>query len=468
MKKERPQQPQHASSTRRKFLSDLSLLTVGAAAGSLASPLEALAQAKSSKTGVVRVWGEPGPYGGVAVDAMNEWASKSAPGLKFQIETLSWDSVYVKLMTDLAARRPASCISVESPIAMQLMAQGLLEAVDDVVAKVGRNRMIKGAKWEYWGAWKGKQYVLPAHHQPHLLVVRMDVIRELGLGDPDTWDWNDLLKAAKTVSEKRKDLAGITLALGRNLCTDYHFAALLHAAGGRMFDVEKQYEVVFNSPATVETLEFVKELYAYMPKAAVSYSFLEVTDAIVTGKTAMAFYWGRPYGRAFEENKAVFQNLESFNHARHPKTGMRSNWNDFQGWCIPKANNPYIAEVKGALAYYQTSPQWLVRYCHSLMPNVGPVYQDVLDDKALYTHPFFETKRRTIETYYSTSMPHSSSTANELLKGVNPLAGIVHGRAILAETVQKVVLENMKAADAAKWGHAQLEQVRKEHIQLVL
>ena len=461
MKKEKP-------STRRKFLSDLSLLGVGAAAGSLAAPLEALAQAKSSKTGVVRVWGEPGPYGGVAVDAMNEWATKSAPGLKFQIESLSWDSVYVKLMTDLSARRPASCISVESPIAMQLMAQGLLEPVDDVVAKVGKNRMIKGAKWEYWGAWKGKQYVLPAHHQPHLLIVRMDVIKELGLGDPDTWDWNDLLKAAKAVTEKRKDLSGITLALGRNLCTDYHFAALLHAAGGRMFDVEKQYEVVFNSPATVETLEFVKELYACMPKAAVSYSFLEVTDAIVTGKTAMAFYWGRPYGRAFEENKAVFANLESFNHARHPKTGLRSNWNDFQGWCIPKANNPYIAEVKAALAYYQTSPQWLVRYCHSLMPNVGPVYQDVLDDKALYTHPFFETKRRTIETYYNTSMPHSSSTANEILKGVNPLAGIVHGRSILAETVQKVVLENMKTADAAKWGHAQLEQVRKEHIQLVL
>ena len=458
--------PQHT--TRRKFLTDLSVLGAGAAAGTIGASLPAWAQARSSKTGVVRVWGEPGPYAGVAVDAMNEWAGKLAPGLKFQIETLSWDSVYVKLMTDLAARRPANCISVESPIAMQLMAQGLLEPLDDVVEKVGRNRIVKGAKWEYWGAWRGKQYVLPAHHQPHLLVVRMDVVKELGLGDPEKWDWNDMLNAAKAVSEKRKDMAGITLALGRNLCTDYHFAALLHAAGGRMFDVEKQYEVVFNSPATVETLEYVKALYAYMPKAAVSYSFLEVTDAIVTGKTAMAFYWGRPYGRAAEENKAVFANLESFNHARHPKTGLRSNWNDFQGWCIPKANNPFIDEVKAALAYYQTSPQWLVRYCHSLMPNVGPTYQDVLDDPQLYTHPFFQTKRRTIEAYYNTSVPHSSSTANELLKGVNPLAGIVHGRSILAETVQKVVLENVKAADAAKWGHAQLEQVRKEHIQLVI
>jgi hypothetical protein len=71
-------------------------------------------------------------------------------------------------------------------------------------------------------------------------------------------------------------------------------------------------------------------------------------------------------------------------------------------------------------------------------------------------------------TYYETSLPYSSSTANEMLKGVNPLAGIVHGRSILAETVQKVIIDNMKPADAAKWGHGQLEQVRKEHINLVL
>ncbi|HYF06324.1 MAG TPA: hypothetical protein VD970_01790, partial [Acetobacteraceae bacterium] len=110
---------------------------LGAALATTALAAPAYAQTRER---VARVWGEPGPYGGVAVDAMNEWAAKSAPGLKFQIESLSWDSVYVKLMTDLSARRPANCISVESPIAMQLMAQGLLEPLDDVVAKVGKNR----------------------------------------------------------------------------------------------------------------------------------------------------------------------------------------------------------------------------------------------------------------------------------------------------------------------------------------
>jgi ABC-type glycerol-3-phosphate transport system substrate-binding protein len=293
----------NAGRSRRKFLEDVSILAGSAVAGTLVPALPAFAQAKSNASGTVRVWGEPGPYGGVAVDGMNEWASKFAPKLKFQIESLSWDSVYVKLMTDLAARRPANCISVESPIAMQLMAQGLLEPLDDVVKQVGRDRLIEGAKWEYWGAWKGKQYVLPAHHQPHLLLVRQDIVDELGLGDPDKWDWNDLLKAAQTITEKKKDMAGISIALGRNLCTDYHFAALLHAAGGRMFDASRQYEVVFDSPQTVEALEFVKALQPYMPKGAVGNGFLEVVDSVVTGKAAMAFYWGRPYGRAWTRTR---------------------------------------------------------------------------------------------------------------------------------------------------------------------
>jgi len=108
-----------------------------------------------------------------------------------------------------------------------------------------------------------------------------------------------------------------------------------------------------------------------------------------------------------------------------------------------------------------------VRYCHSLMPNVSPTYKDVLNDPALATHPFFQTKKETIMNYYVHSLAHSSSTGNEMLKGVNPLAGVVHGRSILAQTVQKVVVDNWKAADAAKWGARELEQVRKENLRLL-
>ena len=93
--------------------------------------------------------------------------------------------------------------------------------------------------------------------------------------------------------------------------------------------------------------------------------------------------------------------------------------------------------------------------------------EQILKDPRLTQHPFFQTKKETIMNYYVNSLAHSSSTGNEMLKGVNPLAGVVHGRSILAQTVQKVTVDNWKAADAAKWGARELEQVRKENLRLL-
>jgi ABC-type glycerol-3-phosphate transport system substrate-binding protein len=446
--------------TRRQFLG-----TASAAVAVAAAPGVARAQ---GKTGTVRVWGEPGPYGAVGAEAMNEWAQRNAPGLKFAIETIPWSDVYPKLMTDLAAGRPAHCVSVESPIAFQLMAEGLLEPVDDLVEKIGRARLIPGAKWEYWGAWKGKQYVIPAHHQSHLLVVRTDVLQDAGVTkNPAEWNWNDLLAAAKAIRAKTK-VFGMCFALGRTIATDYYLMSLLHSAGGRMFDAANRSQVVFDSPAAVETFEFVAELFPTMPPGAVGYTFLDVVDSMAKGQSGIVFYWGRVFGRAAEVDQSVFKTMEAYQHAAHPKTGKRLNWNDFQGWAIPKENNPYVAEVKAAVTHLMTSRDWQIKYAQSLVPNVSPVFQDVAQDPRLTQHPFFATKRRTIFEYYVEALKHASNSGNELLAGISPLAGIVHGRSILAQGVQQVIIDKKSPADAVKWTHAQLEAVRREHIRLVV
>ena len=446
---------------RRQFLA-------ATTAGTLTATLRPGRARAQGKSGTVRVWGEPGPYGGVAVDGMNEWAQKNAPGLKFAIETIPWSDVYPKLMTDLAAGRPAHCISVESPIAFQLMAEGLLEPVDDLVDKIGRNRLIPGMKWEYWGAWKGKQYVIPAHHQSHLLVVRTDVLKDAGVTkSPAEWNWADQLAAAKAIKARGK-VFGMSFALGRTIATDYYVISLLHSAGGRMFDAANKSEVVFDSPAAVETFEYILELFPTMPPGAVGYTFLDVVDSMAKGQAGMAFYWGRVFGRAAEVDQQVFATMEAYQHAAHPKTGKRLNWNDFQGWLIPKDNNPYIAEIKQALVHIQTSREWQIRYAQSLVPNVSPVFQDVAQDPRLTQHPFFQTKRRTIFEYYVEALKHASNSGNELLQGISPLAGIVHGRAIIAQGVQRMLIDKQPAKDAVKWTQQQLEQVRREHIRLVI
>ncbi len=108
-----------------------------------------------------------------------------------------------------------------------------------------------------------------------------------------------------------------------------------------------------------------------------------------------------------------------------------------------------------------------MKYCHSLMPNVAPTYKDIANSEELKNHPFYKSKPKTVDTYFKSSLANSSSTANELLQGVNPLAGYVHGRSILAQTVQKVVIDNQTPQQAAKWGARELEAIRRENVRLL-
>ena len=45
------------------------------------------------------------------------------------------------------------------------------------------------------------------------MIVRQDIIDELGLPDPDTWTWDDLLEAAKEI-QGATGMYGIAFALG--------------------------------------------------------------------------------------------------------------------------------------------------------------------------------------------------------------------------------------------------------------
>jgi ABC-type glycerol-3-phosphate transport system substrate-binding protein len=452
--------------TRAQHLRRRSLLA-GTAATTLATTLAAPAIAQGGQR-VARVWGEPGPYGGVFVQGMNEWATRNNANVRFEIEQIPWDGVTVKLTTDLAARRPPALISVESPIAYQLAAEGLLEPVDDVCRAINAEaRLAQGFTLASFGAWRGTQFAVPVHHQACLLVAQQDIVDELGLGNPATWNWDNFANAAKTIAEKKPGMAGYTMALGRNLCADYHITQFIWQAGGLTWDPSAGFRTSFSSDATVEAFDFIRRLFSYMPRSAVEFSFLQVVDQHVTGRTGMSAYWGRTMGRAAEEAKPIFDKMEYYLNPAHPRTGMRWSWTDINGWIIPRRDNPFIRETKEAVAYVSNSVDWMVKYSQSLMPNVGPVFKDVASAPAMLAHPFYQSKKRSIDTIFVDSVPHQCNTGYELKKGVNPLAGIAHGRSVWAQAVQRMLLNNESPRQAVDWGQRQFEAIRADNTRLL-
>jgi multiple sugar transport system substrate-binding protein len=441
-----------------------SVLASGLAASTvLAAP--AFAQTRER---VARVWGEPGPYIGVFTNGLNEWAQKNAPGLRFEAEQIAWDAVYTKLATDLAARRPPALISVESPIAYQLAAEGLLEPLQDVNTAIrAKERLVDGFTVDDFGTWKGTQYAVPLHHQGCLFLMQDDVRQEAGLSDPTNWTWTDLLNGAKAIQQKRPGSAGFTMALGRNLCADYHIQQLIWQAGGLTWDPGQNFETTFNSPATVEAYEFLKELYATMPRSAVEFSFLQVVDQHVTGRTGSSFYWGRTMGRAFDEAKPIYEKMEYYLNPAHPRTGARWSWTDINGFIMPRQNNPFIKDAKEAMTHVMNSTDWMVRYSASLFPNVGPVFKDQATATGLVDHPMYKQKKRSVDVIFTGFVPHACNSGHELKKGVNPLAGIAHGRNVWSQVGQRILVNNEAPRAAVEWGHKQFDDLRRENRRLL-
>ena len=314
------------------------------------------------------------------------------------------------------------------------------------------DRLVDGVKWEYWGAWKGKQYVIPAHHQPHLLLVRMDIAKELGLKDPDTWDWNDLLNAARTISQKKPDMAGFCMALGRNLCTDYHFAALLHSAGGRMFAQANKFEVAFDSPQTVEALDIRQGAAALhaegrgriqLPAGGRRARHRADGDELLLGPHA------RPRGRGGQAGVRGDRGVQP-RRASDDRPALQLE--RLPGLVHPGAEQP-VHRRGEAGARLSADQQGMAGQVLPLADaERGAGLQGRRRRAGAQEPSVLQVQAATVDTYFKTSLANSSSTANELLQGVNPLAGIVHGRSVLAQTVQKVVIDKMEPRDAAKWG----------------
>ncbi|HYF07241.1 MAG TPA: extracellular solute-binding protein, partial [Acetobacteraceae bacterium] len=340
--------------------------------------------------------------------------------------------------------------------------------VSDVNTAIrARERLVDGFSVDDFGTWRGTQYAVPLHHQGCLLVTQSDVLQEAGVGDPTDWTWQDLLNASRAITQRRQGTAGFTMALGRNLCGDYHIQQLIWQAGGMTWDPSRNFETVFNSPATFEAYEFIKELYAFMPRSAVEFSFLQVVDQHVTGRTGMSFYWGRTMGRAFDEARPIFDRMEYYLNPKHPRTGARWSWTDINGWVIPRRDNPVIREAKEALTAVMNSTEWMVRYSNSLFPNVGPVFKDQATSPAIQQHPMYQAKRRSVDVIFTGFVPHACNSGHELKRGINPLGGIGHGRNVWSQVAQRMLVNNENPRTAVEWGHRQFEDIRRENRRLI-
>lgn len=142
---------------------------------------------------------------------------------------------------------------------------------------------------------------LPLRTDCEVLYYNEGAFEEYGVPLPDEWDsWNDLYNAAKTFKEKTGSAKlGIKGDLYEGLTCNV--LSYIWAAGGEVID--EQGNVVFDSPQTIETFDFLKKLWNEGLIHQSSRIWKEgsiVEEGMMTNQIYMAMDW--PYAMGMLQN----------------------------------------------------------------------------------------------------------------------------------------------------------------------
>jgi ABC-type glycerol-3-phosphate transport system substrate-binding protein len=168
-----------------------------------------------------------------------------------------------------------------------LMNDGSIRPLDDLVAKYGQNlnpnQLIKI---------DGQTMAIAMMANTQHLLYRKDILEELGIAVPTTWD--EVLAAAEAIkaSGKVQYPLGATMKAGWNLAQDFNNMFLGY--GGQFLNADGTPSV--NAEAGVKALEMMKALTAYMDPEYLTADSTYVQQQFQQGKIAMANLWGSRAG----------------------------------------------------------------------------------------------------------------------------------------------------------------------------
>jgi N,N'-diacetylchitobiose transport system substrate-binding protein len=130
----------------------------------------------------------------------------------------------------------------------------------------------------------GKVYGLPWYAGARALIYRTDVLADLGLSVPQTWD--ELLAVGRAVRDQKK-MSAFGVAGNAN----HYFLPMVWQNGGEIAtEKDGRWASAMDSPKAVEAVQFYADLYAkehFAPTGALSWNARDVRAAFEAGDLAM-------------------------------------------------------------------------------------------------------------------------------------------------------------------------------------
>ncbi|WP_019632114.1 ABC transporter substrate-binding protein [Actinomadura atramentaria] len=205
-------------------------------------------------------------------------------GLDLKIELQPWDNRDQKVATALSGGKGPDVVLLGPDQIPQYVQNGTLAPVDAAVADA-RSSFLPGALKAL--SVDGKLYAAPIYHTVTSTLYNKKLLDKAGIKKPpETWD--EIRAAAPKL--KAAGVATLDYSASPEASLNLNYYPLLWQAGGTVFSPDGK-KAAFNSPAGVEALTFLVDLYksGAIPKSALNNKNVLPDQALGKQQVAMGF-----------------------------------------------------------------------------------------------------------------------------------------------------------------------------------
>jgi multiple sugar transport system substrate-binding protein len=262
----------------------------------------------------------------------------------------------------------------------------------------------------------GAIYGIPDFAYSLGLAYNIELLTAAGYEAPPA-TWGELAEMAAALTDEEAGVAGFAFINDGSAATGWHYTNIAYGFGATPSDIiepngDGSYTAHFGEGATVDALQFINDLqweYGALPGATLDWG--TITEALVTGRVAMAIYAGDQFG--FMKSSYPDANLNNFGYAAVPAgPNGRVALTGGNLWMV---NGSASADEQEAAFYFQAWRQFdPVEYEASVIAQSeqGRIGQPVLP---LYVGEY-QTNREAFEAQYNALPVENYAAFNEVVK----------------------------------------------------
>ncbi len=406
------------------------------------------------------------------IEVMAEVFEALNPGINVEIVAVDENEIPTQIAAASASNTLPNIVEVGSNLSLAFADQGIVDvdATTEVVKTLGESRFYQGALKLIQNQDTQKYVAVPYRGWVQGIWYRADWFKDAGLEPPTTWE--NIEKAAKHFSKPAENQYGILIGTKSDAYAEQVYTQFALSNDAGQFD--KNGNLIFNSKAQEETLDFYKRLAQYNPPGPQTW---RARDYYLQGKLAMFFYstyimddLALAEAAASSLGTENFQNLKGATFDPNLSKNTRlaatitqkspSTFGTLVGFSIMNSKDKAEVDATKAFLEYMNEPEQVIAYSHMAPGGHLPMLRDIAETDEFLNDPKGIFQRYGKESIKEIVGGFDSIKNFSVVDGkAFPKSGEIFSKQVIPRMIYSAVIEDKSAKQSLEWAEKQMQEI---------